>query len=58
MEIAVELRKPTGRLVGNVTVLSPDTDGPEVLETTEDSGGVCFTVPHLRLYNLVIVEWK
>lgn len=58
MEIAVELRKPTGRLVGNVTVLSPDTDGPEVLETTEDSGGVCFTVPHLRLYNLVTVEWK
>ncbi len=57
-EIAVELRRPEGKSVDKVTVASPDFDGSEKLEATEDSTSVSFTVPHLSLYDLVMVDWK
>ncbi len=57
-DIAVRLRKRTGMSVDKVTVLSPDFDGPVAADVTDDGGHASFTVPHLELYDLVVVDWK
>lgn len=59
-DIAVELRKPTGKSLDQVTVMSPDfsPESAKKIEASESAGSVSFTVPHLRLYNLIMVEWK
>lgn len=58
MGMFVELRTPDGKSVDKIRVLSPDPDVSEKLVATEDSTRVSFTVPHLRLYDVVTVEWK
>ena len=58
-DIAVELRKPEGKSLDKVTVMSPDlSPGSLKIEAAEDTGSVSFSVPHLRLYDLIVVEWK
>lgn len=58
--MAVDLRKPEGKSLGQVTVISPDFSSgtTERIEAKESGDRVNFAVPHLRLYNVVLVEWK
>ena len=59
-DMAVELREPEGKSLGQVTVMSPDFSSrtAERIEATEAAGRVSFVVPHLRLYNLVVARME
>ena len=55
-DINVSLRIPKGKQVKELYLLSPDRDGSESLPFTTKDGRVVFKVPHLEVYDLVVVK--
>ena len=57
VDIDVQLRKPDGRSLRKVQLISPDFKADN-LSASEDTGTVRFTVPRLDIYDLIAIDWK
>ena len=58
LDIAVTIRRPDGKSLRSVTLLSPDTNDSVSLESTQDTKTASFTVPYVEVYDLVVLEWE
>jgi hypothetical protein len=56
--VDVVLKKAEGRKPGRITVISPETADPLTLSPREDSAGFHFTIPEIRTYSVVVVDWQ
>ena len=61
-DISVTIRKPVGRTLERATLLSPDLPSPDfggsvLIETNENTETVCFTIPRLDTYDVVVMNW-
>ena len=56
--VGVTLRKPEGRATASVRVISPDVPDLIELDFAEDSKAVSFTVPSLKIYDVIVVHWQ
>lgn len=54
--IKVDIKVPEGRKVKQVIVLSPDGKSDDILSFKENSKRAIFTVPHLSVYNMVVIK--
>jgi glycosyl hydrolase family 42 (putative beta-galactosidase) len=55
--IEVDLPLPPGVRVAKATCYAPDENEPKVLSVTSDGRHVRFSVPALRIYQVVLIEW-
>lgn len=55
-DINVSLRIPKGKQVKELLLLTPDREGSESLPFTVKDGRAVFKVPHLEVYDLVVVK--
>lgn len=54
--VEVALQMPSGKLPQSVTWLSPDLKSSQTLSTQHKGSELCFTVPRLEVYGVVIIE--
>lgn len=54
LEVAVQM--PSGKLPQSVTWLSPDLKASQTLPTEQKGRELCFTVPQLEVYGVVVIE--
>ncbi len=56
--ISVKLRKPAGKSLNKITLVSPDFDNAPRLEPEETAEHVSFVVPLLKVYDVIALEWR
>lgn len=56
--VGVEVELPQGKRVQQVTLRSPDGEGPIAIPSQTSQDRARFTVPHLRTYTLAIIQME
>ncbi|MBM3933441.1 MAG: DNA repair protein RecN [SAR202 cluster bacterium] len=56
--ITATVRKPKGKSLKSINILTTDPDQVSIADLKEDAKTISFTVPVLRIWDLVVMEWK
>ncbi|HLN01733.1 MAG TPA: alpha-amylase family protein [Bryobacteraceae bacterium] len=54
----VDVTLSAGTTHPSVTLLSPDTTGPQTLAAHSDSNGVHFQIPQVETYSVIVASWQ